>query len=474
MSIDYGERIPNNVDLADNRRLQRALEAWQPNYLRWWQELGPHNTENWDVYLRTATHVGARGWAHFDYVRMPEYRWGIFLAEPEAGRTIPFGDNKGSPVWQEVPGEFRTPLRRLIVTQGDTEPASVEQQRHLGATCPSMYDLRNLLQVNVEEGRHLWAMVHLLHAHFGRDGREEAEELLRRHSGDPDRPRILGAFNAPTPDWLAFFMFAHFTDRDGKFQLASLAESGFDPLARTCQFMLTEEAHHLFVGEAGVQRVVQRTVEGMRELKTEEAGRLREAGLIDLPTVQRYLNQHYAVSLDLFGREISTNAATYFAAGLKGRYQELRLRDDHDLRDASWDVLGLEDGAIVRSTHPARNALNDRLRLDYTRDCQRGVDRWNETIRAAGVEFELRLPHVGFNREIGAFAGARMSPEGVLLSDAEWEAASGEWLLSAEDEAFVASLMGRVVEPGKMASWIAPPARGINRKPAEFEYVRFN
>ncbi len=175
MSIDYGERIPNNVDLADNRRLQRALEAWQPNYLRWWQELGPHNTENWDVYLRTATHVGARGWAHFDYVRMPEYRWGIFLAEPEAGRTIPFGDNKGSPVWQEVPGEFRTPLRRLIVTQGDTEPASVEQQRHLGATCPSMYDLRNLLQVNVEEGRHLWAMVHLLHAHFGRDGREEAE-----------------------------------------------------------------------------------------------------------------------------------------------------------------------------------------------------------------------------------------------------------------------------------------------------------
>ncbi|MCZ6544230.1 MAG: hypothetical protein O6913_00805 [Chloroflexi bacterium] len=202
--------------------------------------------------------------------------------------------------------------------------------------------------------------------------------------------------------------------------------------------------------------------------------RLREAGLIDLPTVQRYLNQHYTVSLDLFGREISTNAATYFAAGLKGRYQEARLRDDHDLRDASWDVLGLEDGAIVRSTHPARNALNDRLRLDYTRDCQRGVDRWNETIRAAGVEFELRLPHVGFSREIGAFAGARMSPEGVLLSEAEWEASCGEWLLSAEDEAFVASLMGRVVEPGKMASWIAPPARGINRKPAEFEYVRFN
>ena len=194
------------MDLAENRRLQRALEAWQPNYLQWWQELGPHASETWDVYLRTATHLGAQGWAHFDYVRMPEYRWGIFLAEPEPNRTIPFGDNKGAPVWQEVPGEFRTQLRRLIVTQGDTEPASVEQQRHLGATCPSLYDLRNLLQVNVEEGRHLWAMVHLLHAHFGRDGREEAEELLHRHSGDPDRPRILGAFNEPTPDWLSFFM----------------------------------------------------------------------------------------------------------------------------------------------------------------------------------------------------------------------------------------------------------------------------
>ena len=110
-------------------------------------------------------------------------------------------------MWQEVPGEYRGTLRRLIVTQGDTEPASVEQQRQLGRTCPSLYDLRNLFQVNVEEGRHLWAMVYLLHAYFGRDGREEAEALLQRRSGDPDKPRILGAFNEPTPDWLSFFMF---------------------------------------------------------------------------------------------------------------------------------------------------------------------------------------------------------------------------------------------------------------------------
>ena len=122
-----------------------------------------------------------------------------------------------------MPGEYRADLRRLIVVQGDTEPASVEQQRHLCLTAPSLYDLRNLFQVNVEEGRHLWAMVYLLHRYFGRDGRDEADEMLERHSGDPDHPRILGAFNEATPDWLSFFLFTYFTDRDGKFQLGLAA-----------------------------------------------------------------------------------------------------------------------------------------------------------------------------------------------------------------------------------------------------------
>ena len=155
-------------------------------------------------------------------------------------------------------------LRRLVVIQGDTEPASVEQQRHLGKTAPSLYDMRNLFQVNVEEGRHLWAMVYLLQKYFGRDGREEADELLRRRSGSEDSPRMLGAFNEATPDWLSFFMFTFFTDRDGKMQLESLAQSGFDPLSRTCRFMLTEEAHHMFVGETGITRTVQRTCEAMK------------------------------------------------------------------------------------------------------------------------------------------------------------------------------------------------------------------
>ena len=112
--------------------------------------------------------------------------------------------------------------------------------------------------------------------------------------------------------------------------------------------------------------------------------------------------------------------------------------------------------------------------MDYTRDCQRGLDRWNATLREAGIDFQLRLPHVGFNRQIGAFAGVHVSPDGALLNEAAWAARSVEWLPSAGDEAFVASLMGRVVEPGRMASWIAPPTRGIDRKPIDFDYVRFN
>ncbi|HEV8306327.1 MAG TPA: benzoyl-CoA 2,3-epoxidase subunit BoxB [Methylomirabilota bacterium] len=469
--IDYGERIPNNVDLHQNRRLLRALEEWQPRFLQWWSQMGPVGYQAKEVYLRTAVSVDSKGWAHFDYVKMPDYRWGIFLAEPEPGRTIPFGAHRGQPAWPDVPGEHRGVLRRLIVTQGDTEPASVEQQRHLGRTCPSLYDLRNLFQVNVEEGRHLWAMVYLLHAHFGRDGREEAEALLQRRSGDQDKPRILGAFNEKTPDWLSFFMFTYFTDRDGKYQLCSLAESGFDPLSRTCRFMLTEEAHHMFVGETGLGRIVQRTCELMRKHKTDD---VRKHGGIDLSTIQRYLNFHYSVSLDLFGSEVSTNAANFYTSGLKGRFEETKKDDDHILTDATYPVTRLEGDRIVAREEPALTALNERLRDDYIADCQRGLDRWNQIIKKAGIDFEFRLPHRGFHRAIGSFAGARVSPEGRVLSQAEWDARRLEWIPTREDETYVQNLMKPVIEPGRFASWIAPPPRGINGQPIDFEYVRLD
>ena len=471
MAIDLNEKIPNNVGLADDRRLQRALEEWQPRYLDWWRGLGPMGSNNYDVYLRTAISVEANGWANFGHVKMPDYRWGIFLAKPTTDQNIHFGEHKGLPVWPEVPGEYRASLRRLIVTQGDTEPASVEQQRHLGLTCPSLYDLRNLFQINVEEGRHCWAMVYLLHAFFGRDGREEADAMLDRHSGDAEKPRILGAFNEKTPDWLALFMFTYFTDRDGKYQLASLAESGFDPLARTCQFMLTEEAHHMFVGESGIMRVVERSCEMMRENKTDD---VRKHGCVDLALIQRYLNFHFSVSLDLFGSELSTNGANYYTQGLKGRYHESKIDDDHMLADSVWPVHEVSGNEIVVSNHPALLALNERLRQDYIDDCQRGLMRWNKVIRSFGIPVELKLPHRGFNRRIGHFADYWVTPDGTVIDEAAWRKRRNEWLPSDQDRAFVASLMGRVVEPGKMASWIAPPSRGINGMPIAFDYVRFN
>ena len=474
MQIDYNERIPNNVGLSGNRRLQRALEQWLPGFLGWWGELGPDGTSGYDVYLRTAIGVDPEGWAHYDFVKMPEYRWGIFLAEPQPDRRIAFGEHMGQPVWTEVPGEYRSTLRRLIVTQGDTEPASVEQQRRLGETCPSLYDLRNIYQVNVEEGRHLWAMVYLLHAYFGRDGREEAEALLERHSGDPDKPRILGAFNEKTPDWLSFFMFTYFTDRDGKYQLASLAESAFDPLARSCQFMLTEEGHHMFVGETGVGRIVQRTAEVMKERKTDDPEKVRAAGVVDLPTIQKFINFHFSVSLDLFGQEISTNAANYFTQGLKGRFQEAQIDDDHRLLDATWPVHEVRDDRIVVEEHTALNAVNERLRQEYIDDCQRGLERWNRTIKRNGIDMQLALPHRGFQRAIGNFSEIRVSPDGKVITDADWTRRRGDWLPSDDDRAFVKSLMKRVVEPGKIAGWIAPPARGVNREPLDFEYIRFD
>jgi benzoyl-CoA 2,3-dioxygenase component B len=469
-NVDYSELIPNNVDLAADRKLKRALESWHPKFMDWWTQQGPVQYQDKEVYLRTAISVDKQGWAHFDHVKMPDYRWGIFLAENDAEhRVINFGDHKGEPVWKEVPGEYRGPLRRLIVTQGDTEPASVEQQRRLAATAPSLIDMRNLFQVNVEEARHLWAMVYLLMAHFGRDGREEAEELLQRRSGDPDKPRILGAFNERTPDWLSFYMFTFFTDRDGKYQLASLAESAFDPLARTCQFMLTEEAHHMYVGETGVARVIQKACDVMREHKTDD---VRKFGAIDLPTIQKYVNFHFSVSEDLFGSEISTNAANYFTQGLKGRYLESRIKDDHQLKSDPYSITQWRDGAISQIEVPALTAINERLRDDYIVDCQRGVDRWNKIIAETGIDFTIKLPHRAFHRAIGQFSGAPVTPEGSVIDAATFAARQDEWLPNQADHEYVQSLMEQVVEPGRYARWIAPPRLGINNQPIDFPYVR--
>ena len=475
-TVDYDGMIPNNVGLNADPRLRRALERWHPGYLDWWRDRGPEGFQENLVYLRTAVSVEPEGWAKFGFVRMPEYRWGILLAPAVEDRKIGFGTHKGEPAWQEVPGEYRAMLRRLIVVQGDTEPASVEQQRHLGATAPSLYDLRNLFQVNVEEARHLWAMVYLLQKYFGRDGREEAEELLSRRSGDRDSPRLLGAFNEATPDWLSFFMFTFFTDRDGKMQLHALSQSGFDPLSRTCRFMLTEEAHHMFVGQSGVGRIIERTCAAMREAGIDDPTdieRVRALGVVDLPTMQKKANLHFSLTLDLFGSEISTNAANAFNASLKGRYLEDQIDDDHQLLNATYPVLRLKDGRAMKEGVPALSALNMRLRDDYIADASSAIERWwNRIIARAGFDFRIRLPQVAFNRRIGEFSVIHADPDGNMLSTEEWQRRRDAFLPTIEDNFFIESLMRPVTERGAFASWIAPPRAGIDGMPGNFEYVK--
>lgn len=468
--INYNDRIPNNVNLSSDRRLQRALEKWQPAFLDWWQSVGPQVFQDKDIFLRTAISTEPGGWAHFGHVKMPDYRWGIFLADPEKDRTISCGDDAGKPVWNEVPGEYRNMLKRIIVVQADTEPASVEQQRWLADCAPSLMDARNLFQVNVEEGRHLWAMVYLLQAYFGRDGRDEADELLARQSGDEDKPRILDAFNQPCTDWLTFFSFAMFTDRDGKYQLGSLAESAFDPMSRTCRFMLTEEAHHLSVGELGLERVMRRACQLMKQDSNEDA---RALGGIDLPTIQKWINHWYGYSLDLFGAEVSTNAADYFASGVKGRWRESKDYEDHSCLGSKRVVPTVENGALVDKEYDLRNCMNEELRDSYSKDCHRVLRRWNRAVKDEGItDFEFSLPSTRFFRRQGQYADHHFDRSGNLIDEATWEANKNDWIPTEEDRAYVQNLMNPVHEQGKVANWIAAPRRGINGKPFDFEYVR--
>lgn len=230
----------------------------------------------------------------------------------------------------------------------------------------------------------------------------------------------------------------------------------------------------MFVGATGVARILQRTCELMQQHRTDDPDRLRALGVIDLPTIQRYLNFHYGVTLDLFGADVSSNAATFYASGLKGRFVETKHDDDHLLKDATYPVLEAVDGQLIERQAPALNTLNERLRDDFIRESLAGAARWNRIIRKHGVDYELALPHKAFNRKIGSLASIKVTPEGRAISPARWDAQVRDWLPTEADRAFVQSLMGQVVEPGKFANWIAPPSIGIDKQPIDFEYVRFN
>jgi len=223
------------------------------------------------------------------------------------------------------------------------------------------------------------------------------------------------------------------------------------------------------VGTTGVDRVVQRTVEVMREHDTDAVAGL---GAIPLPMIQKYLNFHYSVSLDLFGGETSTNVANYYTAGLKGRWLEDRRKDDHKLASDSIMVDSLsQDDEIEQTEVSALVGLNTDLRREYIADCQGGVKRWNRILEEGGMRQRLKLPHVAFNRKVGAFAGIEATPDGEKLSATEWQRRQGEWLPTDVDKTYVRSLMRPVHERGKIAAWISPPRNGINGQAFDYDYV---
>ena len=417
-NVDYSTQIPNNVGLTEDRQVLRALERWHPGYLDWWQDMGPEGFQEVLVYLRTAISVDPKGWAKFDYVRMPEYRWGVLLAPKEEGRKVNFGAHLGEPAWQEVPGEYRAMLRRLIVVQGDTEPASVEQQRHLGKTAPSLYDMRNLFQVNVEEGRHLWAMVYLLQKYFGRDGREEADELLRRRSGSEDaracsapstRRHPIGSPSSCSPS--SPIVTARCSWNAGAIGLRSLvshlplhADRRSAPHVRRRDRGRPHHPAHLRSDEGSRYRGSERDRQGSRTRRGRPADACRKSSICTIRCRSTFSAPRSRPTLP-----------TSTTPVLRAVFRRPRSTDDHRLTYGSYPVAKLWRCDQVVD-EPALTALNMRLRDDYTRIAPRGSSAGTRSLRKKASNFRLDLPHMAFNRRVGEFRDVEVSSKGRRVS----------------------------------------------------------
>ncbi|MEX0732166.1 MAG: hypothetical protein WED00_03785 [Aquisalimonadaceae bacterium] len=456
--------IPNNIDLAGRPELRRFLTAYLPRFRRWWDECGPLQHRDLPMYLRCPVGCDRRGWAEFRFVRPEDYRWGIFQT-PATDRRIRFGAEFGIPVWTSVPSDHRNWLLQHIRVQADAEPGSVEQSRGLVASAPSLYDLRNIYQFLLEEARHLWSMVHLLLEHFGADGQAEAEQLLERQCGSVGEPRLLDAFNLKAEDWLSYFIWCFLADRDGKYQLNAVRHAAFDPLARSAAYILFEEPLHLSIGTHGLERVVIRTLELMREHDTDD---VFPHGGIPLDTLQRYLNFWAPRVFDLFGNDESRRAREAFVLGLRARAHEPNCAD----RDATGSrlIVDRRAGDSIQSAEVIElDALNASMRRQFIQEADLPLQRWNGLIAAAGVDYRLRLPSERFARRIGPCAGLSFTPEGTPGDPAGIDS----HLPTLQERRDVAELMNPMLAAEQYASWISPPRLGIGgNAPAGFSYVK--
>jgi benzoyl-CoA 2,3-epoxidase subunit B len=355
-----------------------------------------------------------------DAPEFKEYRFEAKYGQLPANE-IEFGDYKGQLRWKTVmhiPDQrIRDAAQNLIVYQGDTEFASVEQQRRLFETAPSRYDYLSLVRVMTEEMRHGWQMSHLLITQFGRGGRIEAQKLLERRAFTDDR--LLGAFNQPVHDWLDFFTYTQFVDRDGKFQLTMLSYSAFQPLAQSMLPMLKEESFHLGTGNNGLHRIV-------------------KAGMVPIPVIQRYFNKWLPTSFDLFGTDHSSSAHWSYVWGLKGRYDE---------RSAGAEAQ--------------KENLNDSARKLYYQE----VLKLTETINKLIPEEQQKIvvPDLKFHRQIGEFAGKYFDVFGNPMTREEFDAYLPTVLPTDSDRELLADIF-------REKDWIVPkgekefePSEGARR-----------
>jgi benzoyl-CoA 2,3-dioxygenase component B len=314
---------------------------------------------------------------------------------------IQFGHYKGRPKWEtvrQIPTQnMRDALMNMIVYQGDTEFASVEQQRFLFDAAPTDYDRKALTRVMIEEMRHGWQMCALLIEHFGQTGKVEAQKMLERRAFE--NKRLLNAFNENVDNWLDFFAYTDFVDRDGKFQLQMLKYSGFAPLGRSMSYMLREEAFHMGTGNDGLRRVV-------------------EAGAVPSWLIQKYLNKWISESYDLFGTDHSSSAHWAYVWGIKGRYDEPKNASAPDLDD-----------------------VNDYNRHLYRDEVAGLIARFNNVLKPD--QPRLYAPHIQFNRAIGTWAGQKFHPQtGEPVEEKVYEQHVIEWLPTAGDKKLLLDILG--------------------------------
>jgi len=438
--------IPNNIDLHDDSRLAKQLYAYQRKYREWWRECGPSEFLDKSMLLRVPTgEVHGNKWARYHRMRPCDYTWGLYTV-PTDREHIASGEQRGERAWTRVPSEFRALLLEHICVQADVENAAIEQSRTLTRTAPSREDLQNLFQFFLEEGRHTWAMVHLLLEHFGHDGEVEADALLTRMSGDVENPRLLEAFNHHTDDWLSHFMWCLLADRVGKYQIHAVTQSAFLPLACSARFMMFEEPLHIGFGLSGLERVLLRSAEVTLD---EDAYDIFDAGAIPLHVIQKYLNYWASTIYDLFGHDTSSRSYDLYRFGIRAP-RNFAAADTPDI------LVDFRAGAsVVQTAVKSERATNVVMRRQYVAELQRVLDRWNQHLARCGLNFELRQPHERFHRSFGPCKGLPFDVDGELIT-VEPGARIAARLPSSAEVAGVQSLMRRDLRKGCCASWIAP------------------